>query len=223
MEEETGGGARASAEDLALIMRLRAGDEAAFAYFVDRYHGRLLRMAMTFVADRSAAEEVVQDTWLGVISGLETFEGRSALKTWIFRILINRAKTRGVHEARSIPFSALANPGENPDAEHDPAVDPGRFRSNGTWADPPRPWDDDTPERILVRNEARHRLDEEISKLPPNQRAVVTLRDIEGLDSDEVCNVLGITETNQRVLLHRARSKLRRALEEYLGKSVRPC
>jgi RNA polymerase sigma-70 factor (ECF subfamily) len=206
-------GPRASAGDLALVRRLLAGDEAAFVYLVNRYHARLLRLAMSFVSDRSAAEEVVQDTWLGVMSGIRTFEGRSALKTWIFRILINRAKTRGVRELRSIPFSALGNP----ESEHEPAVDPARFQPTGMWADSPRRWDDETPEKILMRQEAGRRLEEEMAKLPPNQRAVLTLRDVEGLSSDEVCNILGISETNQRVLLHRARSKIRQALEEYLG------
>lgn len=213
LDEETASGARASAEDLSLVQRLVAGDEAAFTSLVDHYHARLVRLAMTFVSDRSAAEEVVQDTWIGVINGLPKFAGRSALKTWIYRILTNRAKTRGVRDARSVPFSSLGNP----DSEDEPAVDPARFQPNGMWADPPRRWDDDTPEKLLSRQEALRRLQEEIAQLPANQRAVVTLRDIEGLDSEEVCNVLEISETNQRVLLHRARSKLRRAMEEYLG------
>ncbi|MFI5399284.1 MAG: RNA polymerase sigma factor [Candidatus Binatia bacterium] len=205
-------GARAPAEDLALVKRLLAGDATAFAFLVDRYHGRLLRLAMTFVSDRATAEDVVQDTWLGVMRGLETFEGRSALNTWIFRILTNRAKSRGVRDARSLPFSSL----ESPDREHESPVDPARFQPNGAWADPPRRWDDDTPEKLLMRQEAVHHLQGAIEDLPANQRAVVILRDIEGLDADEVCNILEISETNQRVLLHRARSKLRRALEEYV-------
>lgn len=213
VDEESAAGARASGEDLALVRRLVAGDEAAFASLVDRYHARLLRLAMAFVADRSTAEEVVQDTWIGVIDGLPTFEGRSALKTWVFRILTNRAKTRGVRDARAVPFSSLGNP----DREHEPAVDPARFQPNGMWANPPRRWDDDTPEKLLMGQETLRRFEEEIARLPPKQRAVVTLRDVEELDSHEVCNILEISETNQRVLLHRARSKLRRALEEYLG------
>lgn len=213
VDEETASGTRASAEDLALVQRLVAGDEAAFTSLVNRYHARLLRLAMTFVSDRTAAEEVVQDTWIGVINGLPKFEGRSALKTWIFRILTNRSKTRGVRDARSVPFSSLGKP----DGEDEPAVDPARFQTDGMWANPPRRWDDDTPEKLLMRQEVLRRLEEEIAQLAPNQRAVVTLRDIEGLDSDEVCNILEISETNQRVLLHRARSKIRRALEEYLG------
>jgi RNA polymerase sigma-70 factor (ECF subfamily) len=165
---------------------------------------------MTFVSDRATAEDVVQDTWLGVMRGLDTFEGRSALNTWIFRILTNRAKSRAVRDARSIPFSSL----ESHDHEEESAVDPALFQPNGTWADPPRRWNHDTPERLLMRREAVQQLQGAIEELPANQRVVVILRDIEGLDADEVCNILEISETNQRVLLHRARSKLRRALEE---------
>jgi len=205
-------GAGAPAEDLALVKRLLAGDATAFAFLVDRYHGRLIKLAMTFVSDRTTAEDVVQDTWLGVMRGIETFEGRSALNTWIFRILTNRAKSRAVRDARSLPFSSL----ESPDHEHESAVDLSRFQPNGTWADPPRRWDDDTPEKLLVRREAVHHLQGAIEELPATQRAVIMLRDIEGLDADEVCNILEISETNQRVLLHRARSKLRRVLEEYV-------
>ncbi len=167
---------------------------------------------MTFVSDRSVAEEVVQDTWLAVIRGLPSFERRSTLKTWIFRILVNRAKTRAMREARSIPFSSFEDPG----GEEEPAVDPVRFLPNGMWADPPRPWHEDSPDKLLMRQETLRRLEREIEKLPPNQRAVLTLRDIEGFTSEEVCNILEISETNQRVLLHRARSKIRQALEQYL-------
>lgn len=210
--EETAG-TRASAEDLALVQRLLAGDEASFASLVEGFHSRLIRLAMNFVSDRATAEEVVQDTWLAVISGLQAFERRSALKTWIFRILIKRAKTRGVREARSVPFSAL----DNPHREDQPAVDPARFQPDGRWGAPPPRWDGDTPEKILLRQDALRRLEEEMARLPPNQRAVLTLRDVEGLGSGEVCNILDISETNQRVLLHRARSRIRHALEEYLG------
>lgn len=179
---------------------------------IDRHHGPLLRLAQVFVSSRAVAEEVVQETWTGVLEGLATFEGRSSLKTWIFRILTNRAKTRGVREGRSVPFSALGDPA--PDNE--PAVDPARFRSTGMWGEPPRRWDDETPEKLMMRQEFVRALEAALEQLPPSQRAVVTLRDVEGLDSAEVCNVLQISETNQRVLLHRARSKLRRALETYL-------
>ena len=200
-------------QDAALVQRLREGDESAFAWLVDQYHTRLLRLAQSFVKDAATAEEVVQDTWLGVMKGLAGFQGRSALKTWIFQILVNRAKTRGVREARSVPFSALGAP----DREFEPAVDPARFRANGSWAQPPRGWQDDTPEALLLRGEARRRLEQAMEELPPRQRTVLVLRDMEGVSADEVCNILDIADTNQRVLLHRARSALHRALERYLS------
>jgi len=205
-------GARAFPEDAALVKRLLDGDEAAFGGLVEQYHGRLLRLAMVFVSDRASAEEVVQDTWLAVLTGLRSFEGRSGLKTWIFSILSNRAKTRGQRDKRSVPFSALSNQ----DREGEPAVHPSRFAHNGSWSAPPERWDQDTPERLLLRQETRALVDRTIADLPAGQRAVITLRDVEGLDSAEVCNVLEISETNQRVLLHRARAKVRTALEQYL-------
>lgn len=204
----------AAPEDAALVERLLAGDEATFTDLVERYHGRLLRLALVFVSDRASAEEVVQDTWLAVLTGLPSFEGRSGLKTWIFSILSNRAKTRGRRDKRSVPFSALIAPG----ADDEPAVDPSRFASGGGWSAPPEPWDDDTPERLLVRAETRGLIDAAIAALPPAQRAVVTLRDVEGVDSSEVCNILEISDTNQRVLLHRGRAKIRAALEGHLRK-----
>ena len=160
--------------------------------------------------DQATAEEVVQETWIGVLRGLGSFEGRSALKTWIFRILVNRAKTRGVREARSVALSS------DDDGPTEPAVDPARFRADGMWADPPRRWEDDTPEAVLVREEARRRLAQAIEELPSRQRAVLVLRDLEGVSAEEVCNILEIADTNQRVMLHRARSALHRALERYL-------
>jgi len=201
-----------SSEDAALVGRLLAGDEDAFTGLVDRYHGRLLLLARSFVKDQATAEEVVQETWMGVLRGLRSFEGRSALKTWIFRILVNRAKTRGVREARSVPMSGL---GED-DGPNEPAVDPARFGSSGMWARPPRRWEDDTPEAVLLRQEARRRLAQAIEDLPPRQRTVLVLRDLEGVSAQEVCNILEIADTNQRVMLHRARSALHRALERYL-------
>jgi len=194
-----------------LVAQLIAGDEEAFRTLVERYHGALIRLALSFVAERSAAEEVVQETWLGVINGIRAFEGRSSLKSWIFRILINRAKTRGVRDKRSVPFSSLGNP----ELRDEPAVDPSRFQPSGSWADPPDRWEVNSPEQILMRKESRAALDSALAELPPTQKAVVTLRDIEGFDSAEVCNVLEISETNQRVLLHRGRSKIRQALERH--------
>jgi RNA polymerase sigma-70 factor (ECF subfamily) len=200
------------AEDQRLVERLLQRDEAAFETLVDGYHGALIRLAMVFVGDRAVAEEVVQDTWVGVLTGLRSFEGRSSLKTWIFSILTHKAKTRGVRERRSIAFSALADQ----DAPDDSAVDPDRFTPSGRWAVTPVSWDSHTPERLLLGHEGRAQVDRALADLPANQRAVVTLRDIEGLGSTDVCNVLGISETNQRVLLHRGRSRVRAALEHYL-------
>lgn len=202
---------RASAADLALVRRLLAGDEEAFTEVVQRYHGPLIRFAQLFVASRAVAEEVVQDTWLAVLNGLASFQGRAALKSWIFSILANRAKTRAVREKRTISFSELSTPG----FEDEPAVDPDRFTATGAWASPPARWDRDTPEKMLLQREALAVVDRALAELPPTQRAVVTLRDVEGLDAAEVCNILQVSETNQRVLLHRGRSKIRAALERY--------
>jgi RNA polymerase sigma-70 factor (ECF subfamily) len=206
------------ADELRLLERLRAGDERAFMDLVDRYHASLLRLARMYVASGAVAEEVVQEAWLGVLKGLDRFEGRSSLKTWIFRILTNVAKTRGQREARTIPFSSAWRPG--PEAT-EPAVDPDRFlpadhdRWPHHWAFAPTSWE--TPEESLLSGETRALILKTIEGLPGAQREVITLRDIEGWSSDEVCNALDITETNQRVLLHRARSKVRGALERYLG------
>jgi RNA polymerase sigma-70 factor (ECF subfamily) len=215
--EADGGGAppsapRSGAADAELITRLRRGDEAAFSHLLHLYHAALVRLALAYVPSRAVAEEVVQETWVGVLDGLAAFAGRSSLKTWLFRILTNRAKTRGVRERRTIPFSSLSDAETDPE----PAVPPERFRASGMWGVSPRRWEDDAPEQVLMNQQALAHLEEAIAALPPNQRVVVTLRDIDGLSADEVCNVLGISETNQRVLLHRARSRLRGVLEEYL-------
>lgn len=200
--------------DAALVKRLLDGDEAAFNGLVEQYHGRLLRLALAFVSDRASAEEVVQDTWLAILTGLRSFQGRSALKTWIFSILTNRAKTRGQRDKRTVPFSALS--GQH--SQEDPAVSPSRFTPSGRWSAPPEQWDRDTPERLLLRRETRALIEQTIAGLPPGQRAVVTLRDVEGLDATEACNILEISETNQRVLLHRARARVRTALEQHVQK-----
>jgi RNA polymerase sigma-70 factor (ECF subfamily) len=203
--------------ELRELEALRSGDEAAFMALVERYNASLLRVAQIWVSSRSVAEEVVQETWLAVLKGIDRFEGRSSLKTWIFRILANTAKTRAVREGRTIPLSALENPGLVPE----PAVSPDRFRDPadaswpGHWASHPSAWDE-LPEKRLETLETRKRLEEAIEALPGTQRAVISLRDIEGWGSEEVCNALGLSETNQRVLLHRGRSKVRQALEEYL-------
>ncbi|MBI3402138.1 MAG: sigma-70 family RNA polymerase sigma factor [Acidobacteria bacterium] len=205
----------ASTDERALVNRLLAGDEAAFTYVVERYHGPLIRFALLFVATRAVAEEVVQDTWVAVLHGLPAFEGRSALKSWIFGILANRAKTRAVREKRTIAFSELSAPGD----EDEPAVDPDRFTSAGGWSAPPGRWEQDTPEKLLLHRESLAVIEKAMAALPASQRAVVTLRDVEGLDAAEVCNVLDVSETNQRVLLHRGRSKVRAALERYMAES----
>lgn len=199
-----------------LLARLLGGDEAAFRELVSSYHGSLVRLAMTFVSERSVAEEVVQETWLGVIHGLRDFEGRSSLKTWIFRILANRARTRGKREARSVPFSSLKDP--QLESGFEPAVDPSRFDVRGMWTDPPQPWINAAPDELLERRETMKLIQQAIEDLPPNQRAVAVLHDVEDVAPDEICNILEISETNQRVLLHRARSRLRRALEQHLRK-----
>jgi len=206
-----------------LLERLRRGDEAAFASLVDRYHVALIRLARAYVSDHSIAEEVVQETWIGVLEGLDRFEGRSSLKTWIFRILTNKAKTRGVRESRHVSFSPLE---AADDGSGEPAVDPTRFRTTGHWAgywaSYPQPWDENTPEKLLLSKEGRAFLEQAIEALPPKLRQILVMRDVEGLTSDEACNILGISETNQRVLLHRARSRVRKALEKYLEGGVRP-
>lgn len=209
--------ARASgSDDSRLVEALRRGDERAFTSLIERYHPSLVRLATVFVGNRAVAEEVAQETWLGVLHGIDRFEGRSSIKTWIFTILTNRARTRGQRESRSIPFSALdlTDVGTS-----EPAVEPERFRPagdrwEGGWVSFPRSWDD-LPEERVVSRETRSRVASAIAALPPGQRQVITLRDVEGWSSDEVCNALGLSETNQRVLLHRARSKVRRALEAY--------
>jgi RNA polymerase sigma-70 factor, ECF subfamily len=202
--------------DALLLTALRDGDEAAFVALVTKYQASLKRIARMYVPTEAIADEVVQETWLAVVSGLSRFEGRSSLKTWIFHILANRAKTRGARERRYVPFSALRGREEGDDG---PSVDADRFRPEGDawaghWASPPCPWED--PERRLGSIEARAFLREAIDALPPVQQAVLALRDVEGLPSEEVCALLDLTAGNQRVLLHRARSRLRAALEDYM-------
>ena len=204
----------ATADDQRLVAGLRAGDEAVFIEMVDRYHGSLVRVAMRYVPSRAVAEEVAQDTWIGVIEGIDRFEGRSTLKTWLYKILIYRAKARGERERRTAPISALI------DDETAPSVPTERFRGSdalwaGHWAAPPRRWDGDAEDRLLAA-EARAVIDAEIARLPTAQRDVIVLRDVSQFGSAEVCEMLGVTEANQRVLLHRARSRVRAALENYL-------
>jgi RNA polymerase sigma-70 factor (ECF subfamily) len=203
-------------DDRALLARLRAGEADAFEVLVGRYHGKLIRLARLFVSTEASAEEVVQDTWVAVLGRLASFEERSTLITWISRILVNRAKTRGVSEARTLPFSASGD-GEHESAE--PVVDPERFNDKGKWSAPPARWDDETPERLVGNQEAMALVDDELRQLPKRQRIVVVLRDMLGWTAEEVCNALELNETNQRVLLHRARSRLRARLEVHFQKS----
>jgi RNA polymerase sigma-70 factor, ECF subfamily len=201
-------------DEAELLEGLRQGEEGAFATLMASYSSALLRVAMTFVPSRAVAEEVVQETWLGVLNGLDRFEGRSSLKTWIFRILTNIARTRGARERRSIPFSSLAAA----EADEGPSLDPDRFlppehRYPGGWALVPTPWR--TPEEGLLAGETRDVILGAIHELPPAQRTVITLRDVEGWPSEEVCDALEVSEGNQRVLLHRARTKVRAALERH--------
>jgi RNA polymerase sigma-70 factor, ECF subfamily len=187
--------------DGALLERLRAGDEAAFVTLVGRYQASLLRVARAYVPSKAVAEEAVQETWMGVVRGIGGFEGRSSFKTWLFRILVNRARSLGSSEGRTIPLD-----------DPEPAVDPSRFDPTGAWSVPPEPWESVIDDRLLAQSWLpciRAALD----RLPARQREVVVLRDVEGLTSDDVCEVLGISEGNQRVLLHRGRSRLRSQLE----------
>jgi len=196
-----------------LVDRLRAGDRSAFAALVGRHAGALLRVASSLVRDHSVAEEVVQETWMGVLTGIDAFEGRSSLRTWLFQILVNKARTRFAREGRTVPFSALSGPGSG----DGPALDPARFDGQEGWREPPESWTGEDPERLAIEAETRAAIEAGIEQLPDAQRAVMTLRDIEGLETEEICNLLSITVTNQRVLLHRARAKVRQALERHLG------
>jgi RNA polymerase sigma-70 factor (ECF subfamily) len=203
------------AEERSTLARLRAGDRAAFAELVRLHGGAMLRVAMTFLRERAKAEEVVQDAWLALLDGLDRFEERASLRTWLFTILVNKARTRAVREGRSLPFSALADP----DGTGEPEGIAGSFDQAGGWREPPVAWSEQDPERLAVGAETRAVLEEEISRLPDAQRTVLTLRDVEGLEAEEVCALLGISASNQRVLLHRARGKVRQALEGYLAGS----
>jgi RNA polymerase sigma-70 factor, ECF subfamily len=213
----------AHADDDELLDALRQGDERAYVALVRRYGGLMQRVALSYVRTPAVAEEVVQETWCAVLTGLERFEGRSALKTWLFRILTNRAKTRGQREARTVPFSCLAGADDGDDG---PAVDPDRFlpadhpRWPGHWAAGPAPWSALPHERLLAR-EVRSHIRAAIDTLPERQQAVIVLRDVEGWPPEEVCGVLDLSEGNQRVLLHRARSKVRAELERYFAEETR--
>lgn len=200
----------------AFLARLKCADEGAFDELVTRHHSALIRMAMGYVADREVAEEVVQDTWMAVIDGLCRFEGRSSLRTWIFGIMIHKAKDRGVREKRHTTFSDF----ETFDDNHEEAVDPSRFHQTGEWAGhwafPPQPWDERTPEKLLASQQAINAMNRAIEALPRSLKDVLILRDVEGVEAKEACEILKITETNLYVRLHRARERVRQAVETYV-------
>jgi RNA polymerase sigma-70 factor (ECF subfamily) len=203
-----------SAAEAELLARLRAGDERAFEALVNRHYGAMIAVAQNYVRSRAVAEEVVQEAWLGVLKGLDRFEGRSSLATWMMRIVVNIAKTRGVREARSVPYSSLAGD------DDEPAVEPERFRGPrdafpGHWRAYPGDWRR-LPEDALLQHETLQVTVDAIAGLPASQRAVITMRDVHGCPAEEVCDALGVSEGNQRVLLHRARSRVRAALERHL-------
>jgi RNA polymerase sigma-70 factor (ECF subfamily) len=215
--------AGASGEDLERVAALRRGDETAFVEVVRALHGSMMRLAMAYVSSQAIAEEVVQEAWLGVLRQIHNFEGRSSLKTWILRIAANLAKTRSAQEHRSVPFSAVADPGAE---GGEPPVTSTRFfepdhRWAGHWAAPPPSWRD-VPEERLLAMETTSRIRRAIDELPPSQRAVITLRDVEGWSAPEVCDLLELSEANQRVLLHRGRCKVRAALEGYFQEAGVP-
>jgi RNA polymerase sigma-70 factor (ECF subfamily) len=202
-------------DEAALLERLKAGDEAAFMAIVEAWGPGMLRLARAHVSSAAVAEEVVQEAWVGILKGLDRFEGRSSLKTWAFRIVSNTAKTRGKRESRTLPFSSV---GSDDDEDRGATVDPDRFLGDGTeapgaWQRPPERF----PDQRLEDAETRDAALAAIAGLPPRQREIITLRDIEGFTSEEACNALDVSETNQRVLLHRARAKVRAALEEHFG------
>jgi RNA polymerase sigma-70 factor, ECF subfamily len=203
------------AEDT-LLASLRRGDEGAFDELVNKHHGTLIRMAMGYVADREVAEEVVQDTWMAVIQSLDRFEGRSSLRTWVCGILIHKAKDRGVREKRHRTFSSF----ESYDDDNDEGIDPSRFQQTGEWAghwaSPPQPWDDQTPEKLLASRQVVNAMQRAIERLPATLKEVLILRDVEGVDAKEVCDLLKITETNLYVRLHRARERVRVAVEAHV-------
>ncbi len=208
------GTALSASEEADLVARLRAGDERAFEALVDLHYGMMLAVARGYVRTRAVAEEVVQEAWVGVLNGIDRFEGRSSLKTWIMRIVANIAMTRGEREARSIPFSAFATD------EDEPAVDPDRFRDEsdgfpGHWRAYPGNWAS-LPDEALLGRETLDVVTSAIEKLPAAQRVVITMRDVAGCSAEEVCGTLDVSEGNQRVLLHRARSHVRSALERHL-------
>jgi RNA polymerase sigma-70 factor (ECF subfamily) len=195
-----------------LVSRLRAGDEQAFVQLVRSMDGMLRRLARGVVGASDLVDEIVQDTWLGVVRGLASFEGRATLRTWICRILLNRARTVAARAGRTVPFSAMAL-----EDELESAAVPDRFNERGGWALPPLPWADERPEALVGRAELLVHVERAIQQLPDRQRIVLLLREVEGWTAEEVCNALELSETNQRVLLHRARGRIRAAIDPELA------
>jgi RNA polymerase sigma-70 factor (ECF subfamily) len=189
---------------------LRSGDEAAFRTLIQMHHGPMVRLAMTYVRDPGVAEEVVQEAWLVCLRSLDKFEGRSSLKTWIYGIVMNIARSRKRRESRILPFASLWQRDDSDSRR--PTVEAGRFGRDGMWSSPPDSW----PESKVLSSETMLRVKAAIESLPMKQREVITLRDVAGLDADEVCGLLSISAENQRVRLHRARAAVRKMLEEYL-------
>jgi len=210
----------ATPDDLALVERLRAGDEGAFMKLVERHQASMLRIARIYVSSHAVAEEVTQDAWLGILQGLAGFEGRSSLRTWMYRILVNIAKTRGFREGRAVPFSSLAADDDTEAAVPDTWFQGPEAGAPNNWSSLPADWTG-IPEDRLVGEETLRKIRDAISALPPTQAEVIRLRDVLGWSSEEVRNALDLSETNQRVLLHRARSRVRRSLSEYLEKGTR--
>ncbi len=211
------------AGEVALVAGLRAGEETAFLTLIRRHQAPMMRIARAYVSSSATAEDVVQETWLAVFRGVDRFDGRSSLKTWLYRILVNRAKTAGQRERRCVPAAQFAPPETN---GSEPAVAAERFldmrhpQRPQHWKRPPVPWERSVEDR-LVDSEAVGVVGDAINDLPPAQRLVVTLRDVECWTADEVCRVLRLSETNQRVILHRARARVRQRLENYYGSSTR--
>jgi len=184
------------------VDQLRAGDEQAFTEIVDRYHRQLIRLAIAFVSTPEAAEDAAQETWIALINGIERFEGRSSLRSWLFQVCANRARTIGTREHRTVPVEQIG-----------PAVDAASFTTSGAWTSPPVPWPE-TAAELLRDSAAVERIRDSIDRLPRMQRTVVTMRDVDGLSADEICRILSITPSNQRVLLHRGREQVRRELSK---------
>jgi RNA polymerase sigma-70 factor (ECF subfamily) len=204
-----------AASDEQTVAALRSGDERTFRELFERSYPMMKRVARGYVRSEAVAEEIVQDTWMAIVTGIDRFQGRSSIGTWIFSILTNQAKSHSARERRAMPFSSIPQPGAD-----EPVVDADRFQKDdeawpGHWATPPRPWQ--KPERRLMSLEARERLKEALAQLPDRQRVIVGLRDVEGVTAEEVCELLQLSQENQRVLLHRGRSRLRAVLEEYIG------